>query len=132
MKNVVQGNHIEFDLTSKNQAVCSHCQSGFLILVCGVENGLIQTRGSIEVSAGGQGFKAGPFLNKDVVKKWRIACNPLQNSINPQVAGNGERVMCIPSDDIRAVTCPKCLATQEATKHPLMVRETMEAMQKIA
>ena len=42
MKNVVQGNHIEFDLTSKNQAVCSHCQSGFLILVCGVENGLIQ------------------------------------------------------------------------------------------
>lgn len=78
------------------------------------ESGLIETHGSIGVSGGGTGFKAGPFLDKNVVKKWRVACNPKQNSINPQVAPSGERFMCIPTDEIRAVTCPACLATEEA------------------
>jgi hypothetical protein len=45
--------------------------------------------------------------------KWRVACNPTQNTINPQVR-NGVRYMCMTSDDVRAATCPKCLATAEA------------------
>lgn len=45
--------------------------------------------------------------------RWRVCCNPTQNTINPQVR-NGVRYMCVTSDDVRAATCPKCLATDEA------------------
>ncbi len=42
-----------------------------------------------------------------------IACNPEQNTIFPQVR-NGETFLCIQSNEVRAVTCPKCLATPAA------------------
>lgn len=45
--------------------------------------------------------------------KGRIACNPLQNTVNPQHHGQ-EVMMCMHSNDVRASTCPKCLATDEA------------------
>lgn len=42
-----------------------------------------------------------------------IACNPEQNTIFPQMR-NGETLVCVHSNEVRAVTCPKCLATEEA------------------
>lgn len=45
--------------------------------------------------------------------KGRIACHPQQNTIVPQNQGM-ETLLCMNSDDVRAVTCPDCLATIEA------------------
>lgn len=42
-----------------------------------------------------------------------IACNPAQNSLNPQTR-NGEICLCLNSNDLRAVSCPKCRETPEA------------------
>lgn len=41
-----------------------------------------------------------------------IACNPEQNSVLPQDCGS-EIFICLRSDDPRAVTCDKCMATPE-------------------
>lgn len=43
----------------------------------------------------------------------KIACNPLQNSVQPQER-HGQTFMCMFSNEVRAVSCPKCLATMEA------------------
>ena len=43
----------------------------------------------------------------------RIACNKEQNTVTPQERGQ-EVFQCLRSDDVRAVTCPDCLATKEA------------------
>ena len=45
--------------------------------------------------------------------KGYIACNPQQNTVNPQNRG-GETLMCMHTNEVRAATCPKCLATPEA------------------
>jgi hypothetical protein len=86
------------------------------------EQGLIECKGSI--IAGPQG----PLVDNST-KKYRVACNPKQNSINPQVR-NGETFMCIPTGEIRAVTCPRCLATPEAIQ--AMAPYVLEAMTKIS
>ena len=55
----------------------------------------------------------------------RIACNPKQNSVNP-VDRNGEHLMCMYSEEVRAATCPKCLATEEAKAILAKYENTME------
>ena len=45
----------------------------------------------------------------------RIACNPEQNSVATQNNGM-DFFPCLHSDDVRAATCPDCLATDEAKK----------------
>jgi hypothetical protein len=47
--------------------------------------------------------------------KGYIACNRQQNTVGTQIR-NGEHMMCVNSDDPRAVTCPDCLATDEAKR----------------
>ena len=37
-----------------------------------------------------------------------IACNPKQNSVNPQTR-NGQIMVCTYTNDVQAATCPKCL-----------------------
>lgn len=49
----------------------------------------------------------------DKLRRWKIVCRPEQNSVNPQRRGD-QTLMCMHSDDIRAVTCPDCRATKEA------------------
>ena len=49
---------------------------------------------------------------KLIGKRAKIACNPNQNSL--RMTRGDEVVMCLRSDEIRAVTCPKCLATEQA------------------
>lgn len=46
-------------------------------------------------------------------KQARIACNKEQNAVTPQQRGQ-EVFLCLRTDEIRAVTCPACLATNEA------------------
>lgn len=41
MNEIITGNHIEFDFTSKEQSVCPHCDSGWVIISVGVEHGQI-------------------------------------------------------------------------------------------
>lgn len=53
----------------------------------------------------------GPFKLGGV--RGRVACNPEQNSVNPQHRGQ-EVLMCLHSGEVRAATCKKCLATDEA------------------
>jgi hypothetical protein len=62
------------------------------------------------------------------VSKARIACNPTQNSVNPQHKGQ-EVFMCMHSNDVRAVTCPKCLATVDAAELLKQYEDTMEIAQ---
>ena len=55
----------------------------------------------------------------------RIACNPKQNTVNPQHRGQ-EVLMCMHSNEVRAVTCPKCLATPEAVELLKSYENTLE------
>ncbi len=51
-------------------------------------------------------------------RRWRMACNPTQSNVS--VAEGGRLTPSPHSDDPRAVTCPKCMATakfQEAMIH---------------
>ena len=52
----------------------------------------------------------GPFVFPG--SQGRIACNPTQNAVLRKI-GN-ETMVCMRSDDLRAVTCEACLATEEA------------------
>lgn len=45
----------------------------------------------------------------------RIACRPEQTTIFPQQRG-AEQLLCVHSSEIRAVTCPDCLATPAAVE----------------
>lgn len=47
--------------------------------------------------------------------KGYIACNRQQNTVGTQVR-NGEHMLCVNSDDIRAVTCPACRESDEGKK----------------
>lgn len=67
--------------------------------------------GPIETKPNIIGTERGPLKLGGV--RGRIACNPEQNSVNPQHNGQ-EVLMCMHSNDVRAATCPKCLATDEA------------------
>ncbi len=55
----------------------------------------------------------------------RIACNPKQNTVQPQHKGQ-EVFMCMHSNDIRAVTCEKCLATHDAVELLKQYENTVE------
>lgn len=44
-----------------------------------------------------------------------IACNPKQTSVQPREV-NGVHLMCLFSNDVRAATCPDCLATVNAVE----------------
>ncbi len=59
---------------------------------------------------------------------WRVACNPEQNSLQPQVA-NGQRYMCVAPPDPLATTCPACLASED---HRAAMRLIEEANRKRA
>jgi hypothetical protein len=80
---------------------------------------------------------AGPIktTGHDVYKcmpafRGRIACNPAQNTVNPQQR-NGETLLCLHSNDARAVTCPKCMATPEYLDfEALLLRLEKEAEDK--
>ena len=52
-----------------------------------------------------------PYPNNGI--RGRIACNNRQNKATPVDTGI-ETLLCCRSDDVRAVTCPACLATPEA------------------
>jgi transposase-like protein len=41
MNNIINGNHVAFDLVDKEMCVCPHCQSGFIIITIGVSKGII-------------------------------------------------------------------------------------------
>lgn len=69
------------------------------------DKGPIETKPNVMVT------ERGPFKLGGV--RGRIACNPEQNSVNPQHRGQ-EVLMCMHSNDVRAATCQKCLATDEA------------------
>lgn len=47
--------------------------------------------------------------------KYRLVCNPKQNTINSLKRGH-VRFLCMTSNELAAVTCPKCLASVEAKK----------------
>ena len=66
--------------------------------------------GPLEISGNAQLKKA---MGQPLVFRGRIACNPKQNTVNPQHKGQ-EVLMCMHSNEIRAVTCPACLAVPEA------------------
>lgn len=53
----------------------------------------------------------GPQIMKG--KRWRMACNPTLSNLG-ELSQAGRLVPYPHSDDIRAVTCPKCLATERA------------------
>ena len=52
-----------------------------------------------------------------------IACNPEQNNLGPVQKGM-DTLMCLRSDDPRAVTCPECMATEDFKKAVVQVAET--------
>lgn len=79
----------------------------------------------IQDEAGPIKTTARPDLAKLTTTSGRIACNPKQNSVNP-VDRNGEHLMCLHSPEVRAVTCPKCLATPEAIALLATYADTME------
>lgn len=70
------------------------------------ENGPVKTQGRTAMTAHGP-FQLGGFQG-------RIACNPLQNTVNPQIR-NGVRYMCHYVTELQSATCPKCLASDDAT-----------------
>lgn len=76
-------------------------------------DGPVQTVGTIKTPA--EGTAGRPTLDKDAKRRWRIPCNPKQNTINPQER-NGVKYMCLSSQDVRAVTCPKCRESPEAVE----------------
>lgn len=66
---------------------------------------------------------AGPMLIQGAVG--RIACQPAQKSATPYLVGR--EINLVPhSDDVRAATCPACLATDEAKKMLADLKETLE------
>ena len=65
---------------------------------------------------------------QSVVINARIACNPKQNSVNPQHRGQ-EVFMCMHSNDVRAVTCPQCLATVDAVELLKQYEDVLEVAQ---
>ena len=69
------------------------------------------TDGPITTPRGEQMTASGMWRKGGV--KGRIACNPTQNTIVPQERGM-ETLLCCHTDDVRAATCPDCLATDEA------------------
>jgi len=65
----------------------------------------------------------------------KIACNPTQNTVNPQVR-NGETLMCMHSNEVRAVTCPKCMLTPDyigfAANMERLEKEAEDKRQQVA
>jgi hypothetical protein len=43
----------------------------------------------------------------------RLACRPWQNTVQPQIAPDGEILMCLNTGEALATTCPECQATEE-------------------
>ena len=76
--------------------------------------GKIETPGTLTPA-----LKENPFapvvLELKGPRKWRIACRPEQNSVQPQVR-NGVRYVCLYSNDPLAVTCPGCLESADMTQ----------------
>ena len=66
--------------------------------------GPIQTSADVAISSLGP-IKIGGATGK-------IVCHPEQNTVSSQWDGNELR-MCLNSDDVRAVTCPACIETDE-------------------
>lgn len=84
------------------------------------------SEGSIETQPNTKITERGAFKLGGV--KGYIACNPKQNSVNPQHRGQ-EVMMCLHTNEIRAVTCPKCLDTAVALNHELHpLNKTIEAV----
>lgn len=73
--------------------------------LCPDENGPIRTEGRT-VFVGATPLRLGGAVG-------RVACQEAKTSILPEVRGSKAHVMEI-SDDVRAATCPECLATAEA------------------
>lgn len=78
---------------------------------------------------------AGPIKTRDAVPsmtqlgplklggaRGRIACRPEQNTVETQQRGL-DFFPCLNSDDVRAVTCPDCLATDEAKAMLAVLKE---------
>lgn len=80
--------------------------------------------GKIVVEKHPQLITAPWYKGKDAVTKYTLVCRPEQTTVSSQKRGN-VRYMCVVSGDIDAVTCPACLATQEA-KIALVVPRTEE------
>lgn len=55
-----------------------------------------------------------------------IACQPQRTSVLPQMKGN-EYTLLVHSDDVRAATCPDCLATVEAQAMLQELGETLDS-----
>lgn len=67
-------------------------------------------------------------VGQAVVANARIACNVKQNSVNPLHRGQ-EVFMCMHSNDVRAVTCPRCLETKDAVELLKQYEDTLEVAQ---
>lgn len=70
-------------------------------------------------------------MGQPVSIRARIACNPKQNTVNPQHKGQ-EVFMCMHSNDVRAATCPRCLATPEAVELMKSYENTEEIATSVA
>lgn len=61
-------------------------------------------------------------------RKWRMACNPNLKAIS-SVQDGARIIPWTHTDDPRAATCPKCLATEEYKQRMKELEEVVESLQ---
>lgn len=80
-------------------------------------------KGPIETPGGAVPTAGGPLRMGSV--RGYLACSPQTNKVGMALAASAPHLL-VHSDDVRAVTCDTCLATSEAKRTLLELKEILE------